>query len=116
MHDFAVDHGHVAPRPGVVTELTLNAVEHGALSAAGGEVRLRWDFPDDATIMISWHETGGPDYDPELPKGYGMQVVERFSTQGLKVNTHVASDAGGFSWILTGPIANLGKRPPPHRT
>ena len=100
----------------IVTELTLNAVEHGALSAAGGEVRLRWDFPDDATIMISWHETGGPDYDPELPKGYGMQVVERFSTQGLKVNTHVASDAGGFSWILTGPIANLGKRPPPHRT
>ena len=100
----------------IVTELTLNAVEHGALSAAGGEVRLRWDFPDDATIMISWHETGGPDYDPELPKGYGMQVVERFSTQGLKVNTHVASDAGGFTWILTGPIANLGKRPPPHRT
>jgi two-component sensor histidine kinase len=100
----------------IVTELTLNAVEHGALSAAGGEVRLSWEFPDDATIMISWHETGGPDYDPELPKGYGMQVVERFSTQGLKVNSHVASDAGGFTWILTGPIANLGKRPPPHRT
>ena len=100
----------------IVTELTLNAVENGALSAAGGEVRLSWEFPDDATIMISWHETGGPDYDPELPKGYGMSVVERFSTQGLKVNSHVARDIGGFTWILTGPIANLGKRPPPHRT
>ncbi len=100
----------------IVTELTLNAVEHGALSAAGGEVRLTWEFPDDATIMISWHETGGPGYDPELPKGYGMAVVERFSTQGLKVNSHVAGDVDGFTWILTGPIANLGTRPPPHRT
>ena len=100
----------------IVTELTLNAVEHGALSAAGGEVRLTWEFPDDATIMISWHEIGGPGYDPELPKGYGMAVVERFSTQGLKVNSHVAGDADGFTWILTGPIANLGTRPPPHRT
>jgi hypothetical protein len=67
-------------------------------------------------IMISWHETGGPGYDPEVPKGYGMAVVERFSTQGLKLNSHIAGDAGGFTWILTGPIANLGTRPPPHRT
>ena len=100
----------------IVTELTLNAVEHGALSAAGGEVRLTWEFPDDATIMISWHEIGGPRYDPAVPKGYGMAVVERFSTQGLKVNSHIADDADGFTWILTGPIENLGTRPPPHRT
>ena len=68
----------------IVTELTLNAVEHGALSAAGGEVRLSWEFPDDATIMISWHETGGPDYDPELPKGYGMRLSSDFRRRGSK--------------------------------
>jgi hypothetical protein len=45
-----------------------------------------------------------------------MAVVERFSTQGLKVNSHIADDADGFTWILTGPIENLGRRPPPHRT
>jgi hypothetical protein len=66
--------------------------------------------------MISWHEIGGPRYDPAVPKGYGMAVVERFSTQGLKVNSHIADDADGFTWILTGPIENLGRRPPPHRT
>jgi two-component sensor histidine kinase len=66
--------------------------------------------------MISWHETGGPNFNPKLPKGYGMAVVERFSTQGLKVNAHIASDAGGFLWVLKGPIANIGMRPALHRT
>jgi two-component sensor histidine kinase len=100
----------------ILTELALNAIEHGALSTPGGEVRLSWEFPDDATIMISWHETGGPNFNPKLPKGYGMAVVERVSTQGLKVNAHIASDAGGFLWVLKGPIANIGMRPALHRT
>ena len=66
----------------ILTELTLNAVAHGALSVATGGVHLSWTLPDDATIAISWHEIGGPVYDPERPKGYGMSVVERFPRKG----------------------------------
>jgi two-component sensor histidine kinase len=99
----------------ILTELTLNAIQHGALSVANGEVRLTWELTDDATIMISWQEIGGPGYDPERPPGYGMSVVERFSTQGLKASAHARGDASGFLWVLNAPVASLGGRPPPHR-
>ncbi len=95
----------------VLTELALNAVEHGALSAATGEVRLAWTFPDDATISISWCETGGPPFPVSGPKGYGMSVIERFSTQGLKLAIRTTTDTNGFRWTLKGPLANIGARP-----
>ncbi len=95
----------------VLTELTLNAVEHGALSSATGEVHLSWAFPDDATISISWHETGGPPFVSDGAKGYGMSVVERFSTQGLKLSARAVGDSDGFTWTLSGPLANIGTRP-----
>lgn len=95
----------------VLTELALNAVEHGALSSATGEVRLSWEFPDEATITICWREIGGPPFPTNGPKGYGMSVVERFSTQGLKLSVRSATDSDGFRWTLTGPIAHIGARP-----
>jgi two-component sensor histidine kinase len=99
----------------ILAELTLNAIQHGALSVAHGEVHLAWEFPNDGTIMISWQEIGGARYDPEQPPGYGMSVVERFSTQGLKASAHASGDASGFLWVLNAPVAGLGARLPPHR-
>lgn len=92
----------------VLTELALNAVEHGALSAATGEVNLEWTLPDPTTILISWRETGGPPFLAGGPKGYGMSVVERFSTQGLKLSARADGNADEFAWTLTGPLANVG--------
>ncbi|MBN9247302.1 MAG: PAS domain-containing protein, partial [Hyphomicrobium sp.] len=92
----------------VLTELALNAVEHGALSAATGEVKLEWTLPDPTTILISWRETGGPPFLTDGPKGYGMSVVERFSTQGLKLSARADGNAEEFTWTLTGPLANVG--------
>lgn len=94
----------------VLTELALNAVEHGALSSANGDVRLSWEFPDASTISICWRETGGPPFPAEIPKGYGMSVVERFSTQGLKLSLHSTHDEDGLRWTLTGPFTNIGTR------
>ncbi|WP_409562313.1 sensor histidine kinase [Hyphomicrobium sp. MC8b] len=94
----------------VLTELALNAVEHGALSSAKGEVHLSWTFPDAETIEIIWHETGGPPFPVDGPTGYGRSVVERFSTQGLKLSVHAAAGIDGFKWTLTGPLANVGAR------
>ncbi|MBS0269641.1 MAG: sensor histidine kinase, partial [Proteobacteria bacterium] len=92
----------------VLTELALNAVEHGALSAATGEVKLEWTLPDPTTILISWCETGGPPFLADGPKGYGMSVVERFSTQGLKLSALADGNADQFTWTLSGPLANVG--------
>jgi two-component sensor histidine kinase len=95
----------------VLTELALNAVEHGALSSATGEVRLSWTFPDSDTIAITWRETGGVPFASDGPKGYGRSVVERFSTQGLKLAVRAAAERDGVKWTLTGPLANIGTRP-----
>ncbi|MET0638599.1 MAG: HWE histidine kinase domain-containing protein [Hyphomicrobium sp.] len=94
----------------VITELTLNAAQHGALTSAKGAVKLSWEFPDDETISLSWRETGGPEFVMDGPRGYGRSVVERFSTQGLKLAAHAAADAHGFQWTLVGPLANIGTR------
>lgn len=94
----------------VLTELALNAVEHGALSSATGEVRLSWAFPDTETIEITWHETGGSQFLVDGPKGYGRSVVERFSTQGLKLSVHAVASIDDLKWTLTGPLSNIGMR------
>ncbi|AGK59082.1 signal transduction histidine kinase [Hyphomicrobium denitrificans 1NES1] len=97
----------------ILTELALNAAEHGALSAAAGEVHLSWSFPNTSTIKISWHETGGPTYDADRPKGYGLSVIERFSSQGLKLESRIGSDGESVSWMLEGPLAHVGMRSTP---
>ncbi|MES1179627.1 MAG: sensor histidine kinase, partial [Hyphomicrobium sp.] len=94
----------------VLTELALNAVEHGALSVATGNVRLSWEIADDDQISIIWCETGGPPFNENGAKGYGMSIVERFSTQGLKLAVNAAFDKNSFKWMLTGPLANIGAR------
>jgi two-component sensor histidine kinase len=96
----------------ILTELALNAAEHGALSVATGKVHLSWAFPNASMIKISWRETGGPEYDSARPKGYGLSIVERFSTQGLKLESRVASDSDRVTWTLEGPLAHIGMRSP----
>ena len=92
----------------VLTELALNAVEHGGLSSATGEVLLEWSLPDAGTILICWREKGGAPFLADSPKGYGMSVVERFSTQGLKLSANAQAKDDEFTWTLTGPLVNIG--------
>lgn len=95
----------------ILTELALNAVEHGALSVATGKAQLTWTFPGDGTIVITWRESDGPGYDSARPKGYGMSVVERFSTQGLKLHSQISDGPGDVTWTLRGPVSNIGSIP-----
>lgn len=97
----------------ILTELALNAMAHGALSAASGEVVLSWAFPNASTIRISWREVGGPAYDANRSKGYGLSVIERFSAQGLKLDSRVTSDGDNVTWTLEGPLAHIGMHSTP---
>lgn len=92
----------------ILTELALNATAHGALSVASGEVMLQWAFPNASTIKISWREIGGPTYDADRSKGYSLSVIERFSSQGLKLDFRITSDHDGMTWTLEGPLAHIG--------
>jgi two-component sensor histidine kinase len=97
----------------IITELALNATTHGALSVGTGRIFLSWAFPSAVTVKISWRETGGPPYDAERSKGYGLAVIERFSSQGLKFDSRILSDAENVIWSLEGPLAHIGMRPQP---
>ncbi|MBU8539186.1 type II toxin-antitoxin system ParD family antitoxin [Falsiroseomonas tokyonensis] len=63
-----------------VHELATNAVKHGALSAADGEVRLEWCWSGGEpgrVLLLHWTETGGPPLaEPPLRRGFGSRVLE----------------------------------------
>jgi len=100
----------------ILTELTLNALQHGALSVPDGHVRLTWQIRDNGEVEMIWKETGGGGFDPKQPKGYGMAAVERFSIQGLKVSASFSASDRGFTWTLAGRVESLGSKPQAHRT
>lgn len=57
-------------------ELATNATKYGALSVAGGEVRLRWTA-EDGRFALRWEEHGGPAIDDEpARRGFGSRVIE----------------------------------------
>jgi PAS domain S-box-containing protein len=71
----------VQPFAMVLHELATNAAKHGALSAAGGRVELRWRAGrragDDGRLRLRWAETGGPRLAaPPSRRGFGTRVID----------------------------------------
>jgi len=59
-------------------ELATNATKYGALSAAGGQVRLTWLFdPDAHTVRLTWTERNGPTVRPPDRQGFGSRLIAR---------------------------------------
>ena len=61
-------------------ELATNAIKYGALSVAGGSVRVHWERADDggeSRLSLRWTEAGGtPDLSAPRRKGFGTQLIE----------------------------------------
>jgi two-component sensor histidine kinase len=57
-------------------ELTMNAVEHGALSAPGGSATLSARL-DGGDLVLVWRETGGPEVTVPRHRGFGTALLER---------------------------------------
>ncbi len=56
-------------------ELCTNAVKYGALSSAGGRVRLTWK-EEDGELVITWEEEGGPPVVAPIRRGFGTRLLE----------------------------------------
>jgi two-component sensor histidine kinase/DNA-binding response OmpR family regulator len=85
-------------------ELATNAAKYGALSTAGGRVRLQWELQPD-NLVLSWSETGGPATTPPSSQGFGTQII----------NASIRSQLGGqvmFDWLPDGLTCTLSV---PHR-
>jgi PAS domain S-box-containing protein len=67
----------------VMHELTTNAVKYGALSRAGGRLRIEWSQPKRNEFVLNWIESGVPlDGAPER-KGFGTRVITTIVEQSL---------------------------------
>lgn len=65
----------VQPLSLVMHELATNAVKHGALRHASGQIAVEWVMESDRRLAISWTETGGPPVEPPGAKGFGSRLL-----------------------------------------
>ena len=80
-------------------ELATNAAKYGALSAAGGEVRIGWaaSAADDA-FNISWTERGGPPVAVPDHRGLGSQIITRLLERSIGGSVVLDFDPSGLRW------------------
>jgi PAS domain S-box-containing protein len=83
-------------------ELATNAAKYGSLSAAGGEVDLKWSQEADSELKLRWTETGGPAVRPPTRRGFGSRIIEQMISQ-LKGTTH-------FDWRPEGLVCEIALR------
>ena len=62
-------------------ELATNAAKYGALSAAKGQIDLKWLHEADGRLILRWTEMGGPAVQMPTRQGFGSRVIERMIGQ-----------------------------------
>ena len=93
-----------------ITELVLNAIEHGALSNDIGRVDVSWKIVTAEAvneILIEWSERNGPLVAGVQKRGYGLAVIERLVIQSLKAKTDIKFAADGIRWSILAPVETL---------
>lgn len=89
----------------VLHELATNAAKHGALSASGGRVQVRWQVEDEnSRLRLKWVESGGPPVAPPATKGYGTQLIQSATTYSLGGQVEQKYAAGGLETEIVIPL------------
>lgn len=73
--DLTVPVALVQPLALVLHELMVNAVTHGALSVAQGELLVRWRQEPGGELTLDWEETGGPAPPAVRRAGFGLTMT-----------------------------------------
>jgi PAS domain S-box-containing protein len=69
-------------------ELATNAAKYGALSQAGGRVRVNW-VGKDHRVSLTWREVDGPPVTPPERRGFGSRLLEAGIKRDLAGSTHL---------------------------
>jgi PAS domain S-box-containing protein len=80
-------------------ELATNAAKYGALSAADGQIEVKWSHTADGRLTLLWTETGGPPVKTPVHRGFGGKVIQGMIEQ-LKGKTH-------FDWRPEGLVCEI---------
>jgi PAS domain S-box-containing protein len=89
-------------------ELCTNAVKYGALSQAGGRVRIIWrtraDAEGEEALDLRWEERGGPPVRPPTRRGFGSRLLERGIARELGGAVAITYDPTGVVCAIEVPL------------
>lgn len=99
---------NLRPRAGqvlalAVHELAVNAIEHGALGAGGGQVDVQWVVePGEPSPMLAlvWKESGSETSAEGRPEGFGTEVLTRTLAYELKAASRLEFEPDGVRFTL----------------
>jgi PAS domain S-box-containing protein len=94
-------------------ELTTNAVKHGALSLASGQVQVDWkvDQAGDETILtVEWCELGGPPLDVQPNAGFGSRLLRQTIILELAGELDVRFEREGVCCTIAVPIGSASQQ------
>ncbi|WP_194955792.1 CHASE domain-containing protein [Tsuneonella amylolytica] len=87
-----------------IHELATNAAKYGALSAAGGTVRVTWALDRDDLASVRWVESGGPPVPATRPRGFGTDLIEKIVAHELRHPVDLRFDKEGVLCTLYVPV------------
>src|SRR5665213_202098 len=91
----------------VLHELATNAAKFGALSAPEGRLALGWKIErvnGARRLRIDWRESGGPEVQPPVYRGFGSRLLERSVGQELRGSAQLDFDPAGLRCRLEIPL------------
>ncbi len=89
----------------VLHELASNAARYGALSPAGGRVRIYWTSQD-GRLRLDWRESGGPPVTAQPARGFGSRLIERSLDKVLGSSVRLEMPTGGVVAQVVLPLAD----------
>ncbi|MBX9774184.1 MAG: PAS domain-containing protein [Xanthobacteraceae bacterium] len=94
-------------------ELATNAAKYGALSVAGGRLRISWSVskaPSTCTIDFNWAESGGPPVETPAAQGFGTRLINGIASQ-LDGTVEIDFSMDGVRCHLRFPVPAQGTDP-----
>jgi two-component sensor histidine kinase len=91
-------------------ELATNSMKYGALSAAGGEVTVRWTLEPidgDQCLRLRWTESGGPRVSPPERRGFGTRLIEQVLAEDFGGRVNLCYAPEGLRFELATKLSNL---------
>ncbi|MCA9297047.1 MAG: CHASE domain-containing protein [Phycisphaerales bacterium] len=86
-------------------ELKTNALKYGALSGSTGDIDIRWSrTDDDAHVVITWSEAGGPPVDRDPTPGLGLALIRGFIQHELGGTVDLDFQPAGLTCRIRIPI------------
>jgi two-component sensor histidine kinase len=90
-------------------ELATNAAKYGALSVAGGHVRVEWSIVDvcgKLWLRVVWEEAGGPPAAPPMRRGFGTRLLGSGLANQLDGKVTLEFPPAGACCVIEFPLAS----------